>query len=79
MLMTRLVYLSFSLIILAINGAALWAALSSIQSPSAIVPGALIINIVMWPIALVVAYRIGQITGVEYLRKTKAKTSAAGA
>ncbi len=77
MLMTRLVYLSFTLIILAINGAALWAVMANVQSTSAIVPSALILNIVMWPLALVVAYRVGQVTGVEYLRKAKAKTSAA--
>jgi hypothetical protein len=79
MLMTRLVYLSFTLLILAINGAALWTALNGIQSASAIVPGALIINAVMWPLALVIAYRIGQVTGVEYLRKIKAKASTARA
>jgi hypothetical protein len=79
MLMTRLVYLSFTLLILAINGAALWTALTSSQSASAIVPSALIINAVMWPLALVVAYRIGQVTGVEYLRKINAKSSTARA
>jgi len=79
MLMTRLVYLSFTLLILAINGAALWTALTSTQSASAIVPGALIINAVIWPLALVVAYRVGRVTGVEYLRKIKTKGSTARA
>jgi hypothetical protein len=79
MLMTRLVYLSVMLIILAVNGAALWAMLNGTHEVDAIVPAALIFNIVTWPLALVVAYRIGQVTGVEYFRQIRAKMAAARA
>jgi hypothetical protein len=41
-----------------------------------IVPAALVINALAWPLALVVTYRIGQVTGVEYLHSIRARPSA---
>ncbi len=76
MMMTRVIYLTFVVVFVLLNGAALWALAGSSQSVSSIVPAALIINTLMWPITLVVAYRIGQVTGVEYLRKVKARAAA---
>lgn len=76
MLMTRVIYLTFVLVFGALNSAALWALSGSAQTVNPIVPAALIINTLMWPIALVVAYRIGQVTGVEYFRKVRARASA---
>lgn len=76
MLMTRLTYLLTTLILLALNGVALWAVLRGEQPIDAIVPAALIINLFAWPVALVVAYRVGQVTGVEYFRKVRTKIAA---
>jgi len=76
MLMTRILYLIFTILVLALNGAALWALSPSAQGVSAIVPAALIVNAIAWPVALLVTYRIGQLTGVEYLRKVRARRAA---
>jgi hypothetical protein len=75
MLMTRVLYFTFTLIFVLLNGAALWSVLNSIQETNVLVPTALIVNAVTWPLALVVTYRIGQVTGVEYLRKRRAKAA----
>lgn len=75
MLMTRILYVTLTLVMLALNGAALWALPEQTGSP--IVQTALVVNAVTWPIALMVAYRIGQVTGVAYLRKRRAALSAA--
>ncbi|WP_414463627.1 hypothetical protein [Hyphomicrobium sp. DY-1] len=61
----------FTLIILAINIAALWGVFRGSGEIAPVVPAALIINSVCWPLALVVAYRVGQVTGVEYFRKAR--------
>ena len=73
MLMTRIVYLSFTLVVLALNCAALLAVRNSPHEIDAIVPATLLINALAWPLALVIAYRIGQVTGVEYFRQVRAK------
>lgn len=73
MLMTRVIYLSFTLIFIAINGAALWAFQNRQQAGDIVVPAVLIINALTWPVALFVAYRVGQVTGVEYIRKMREK------
>lgn len=76
MLMTRFAYLCFMILVLSLNGAALWAVFHAGQPIEAIVPGALIVNLASWPLAVIIAYRIGQVTGQEYLRKARAKVSA---
>jgi hypothetical protein len=76
MLMTRIVYLSFTLVVHTLNFAALWAARNNPHEIDAIVPAVLLINALAWPLALVIAYRIGQVTGVEYFRQVRAKIAA---
>ena len=76
MLMTRIVYLSFTLVVLVLNCAALLAVRNSPHEIDAIVPAALLIDAMAWPLALVIAYRIGQVTGVEYFRQVRAKLAA---
>lgn len=76
MLMTRLLYLVFTLILVVLNAAALWALPGSPIEVNRVVPAALIINALAWPLVLVIAYRIGQVTGVEYLRSLRAKAAA---
>jgi hypothetical protein len=71
MQMTRILYLILTSVVLALNGAALWDLSSSAQGVSAIVPAALIVNAIALPVALAIAYRIGQLTGVEYLRRVR--------
>lgn len=75
MLMTRFVYLCATVFLLALNIAALLAVMHATQPSPAIVPGTLILNAVAWPLGLVVAYRVGQVTGVEYLRKVRGGTT----
>jgi hypothetical protein len=79
MLMTRFAYLCFTVLIFALNGVALWAVYRAAQPVDAIIPAALILNLVSWPLALIVAYRVGQVTGQEYFRKVRAKLAAAHA
>lgn len=74
MLMTRFLYLAVTLASVALNGAAL--ALLSGNGGAGIAQAALIANIVIWPVALYVSYRIGQVTGVEYLRKARERAVA---
>jgi hypothetical protein len=76
MLMTRFVYLCITILIFALNGVALWAVYHAAQPIDAIVPAALIMNMASWPLALMVAYRVGQVTGQEYFRKVRAKVAA---
>jgi hypothetical protein len=76
MLMTRVVYLSFIVLLFVINGIALWTLFTDSHEVAAVVPAALIINTIAWPIALIIAYRIGQVTGVEYFRKVRARLAA---
>lgn len=69
--MTRIAYISLNVVMLALNGAA-YLALSDIeQGVSPIVKTALVVN--AWPLALVIAYRIGQVTGIAYLRRRRAR------
>lgn len=71
--MTRIAYISLSVVMLALNGAA-YLALSDIeQGVSPIVKTALVVNALAWPLALVIAYRIGQVTGIAYLRRRRAR------
>jgi hypothetical protein len=76
MLMTRFAYLCFMVLILSLNGAALWAVFQAAPPIEAIVPAAFIVNLASWPLALIIAYRVGQVTGQEYLRKARTKDSA---
>jgi hypothetical protein len=76
MQMTRILYLILTSVVLTLNGAALWALSPSAQGVSAIVPAALIVNAIAWPVALAITYRIGQLTGVEYLRRVRARRAA---
>jgi cation transport ATPase len=71
MLMTRILYVSLMAILLALNGSAVWEASSAKPAMNATVFAALLVNIIAWPIALVVAYRVGQFTGVERLHKSR--------
>ena len=76
MLMTRILYLTFTLILVALNAAALWALSGSPVEVNRVVPAALVINAMAWPVALVITYRIGQVTGVEYLNSVRASAAA---
>lgn len=76
MLMTRLLYLVFTLILVALNAAALWVLSGSPVEVNRVVPAALIINALAWPLALVITYRIGQVTGVEYLHSVQTRAAA---
>ncbi len=76
MLMTRIVYLTFTSLTLALNLTALWSVLGGSAKVASVVPAALVINAVTWPLALMIAYRVGQVTGVEYFRKVRAKLVA---
>jgi hypothetical protein len=42
------------------------------------VTATLIINLISWPPAIVIAYRVGLVTGVEYFRKARAKVAQHG-
>lgn len=62
MLMTRFLLITSSILILALNGTALWHVLSAEPPLSPIVGGALVATAAAWPLAIVFAYRIGQAT-----------------
>ncbi len=76
MLMTRILYTSFLLFLLVLNGSALWWLAGTPQPVAGIVPAALIVNVVAWPLALVIAYRTGQFTSAEHWRKMRSKMGA---
>jgi hypothetical protein len=76
MLMTRILYASFLLFLLVLNGSALWTLMNPAQRVAGIVPAALIVNSVAWPLALVIAYRTGQFTNEEHRRRMRAKMGA---
>jgi hypothetical protein len=76
MLMTRLLYLIFTVILVGLNAAAFLALPVSSVEVNRVVPAALIINALAWPLALVITYRIGQVTGIEYLRSVRARVAA---
>lgn len=73
MLMTRIVYIALSVIMLALNAAAYLALSDIAQGVSPIVRTALVVNALIWPLALVISYRIGQFTGVAYLRRRRSR------
>lgn len=58
MLMTRIVYVTVCSLLVLTNGAALIEA----GGGRSFVTAALIANLLLWPLALVVAYRVGQAT-----------------
>jgi len=62
MLMSRFLYLAATLLVLSLNGAALWTLTQEGQAMMGLVPAALIVNAVAWPLALFATYRIGQVT-----------------
>lgn len=74
MQMTRILFLIFVTIFLGLNVTALMATRQ--ETVAAIIPATLVINAVSWPIALVIAYRIGQTTGIAYLRKVLGRRAA---
>jgi hypothetical protein len=76
MLMTRWLYISLTVFLVGLNIAALWALTGDTPEVNQLVPAALIINAISWPLALAIAYRVGQVTGVEYLRRRRAKSAA---
>jgi hypothetical protein len=76
MLMTRVLYASFTLILVALNVAALWQLARAEQAVSGLAAAALIVNAVAWPLALVITYRIGQITGANSRRSMRAGAAA---
>lgn len=63
MMKTRFLLVSSSGLILALNGLALWHVVRAEPPISPIVGAALVVNAVTWPLALALAYRIGQVTG----------------
>lgn len=62
MLMTRFLLIISTVLILAFNGLALWHVLGAEPRLSPVVAAALVVTAVAWPLALVMAYRIGQAT-----------------
>ena len=76
MLMTRLLYLALTVFLVGLNAAALVALSADAHDVSRIVPVALVVNAFTWPLALIVTYRIGQVTGLELLRKMRARAAA---
>lgn len=75
MQMTRFLFTVASLLLCSLNAAALWQLLSTYgpaPAPS-LAAAALVVNAVIWPLALVVAYRIGQATDAVAHRKAKAR------
>jgi hypothetical protein len=73
MLMTRVLLLTSSLLVLALNAAALWGLLATYETPPRLAVAALIVTAVTWPMALIIAYRIGQATAAEARRKARAR------
>ncbi len=73
MLMTRILLLSSSVLICALNAAALWGLFMADAAPPRLAVAALVVTAVTWPMALVIAYRIGQTTASEARHKAKAK------
>jgi hypothetical protein len=55
-----------------LNTAAFWQLLSIAGPAPSLAGTALVVNAVTWPLALIVAYRIGQATDAEARRKAKA-------
>lgn len=76
MLMTRFLYLVSSLLIFVLNGAALWHILIHDPAPSRLAVAALVVNAVIWPLALPITYRIGQATGRLHDIKVRAARKA---
>jgi len=74
MLMSRIVYFSVAGLLVTLNAAALALQAGGDSSASRpVITTALIINLLMWPLALVIAYRVGQATAA-----LKAKAAHAG-
>lgn len=69
MLMTRILFLAMSALMLVLDAAALWSISGAKESVGSVVPTALIVNAIALPAVMVMAYRIGQITGVAHFRK----------
>lgn len=73
MLMSRFLFAASSLLICSLNGAALWQVLTTNEAPPSLAAAALVVNAVIWPLALVAAYRIGQAANAEARHKATAK------
>ena len=77
MLMTRFLYSCFLLLLFGLNGSALWWLVDNAQPATSLVPAALIVNTSPGR-SLVITYRIGQVTGVEYRRNCGRRRRPAG-
>jgi len=73
MLMSRIVYISVAGILMTLNAAALALLIGGDSASRSVIMAALIINLLLWPLALVIAYRIGQATAA-----LKAKAARGG-
>ncbi len=66
--MTRFLYVALVATLLVLDAAALWYA-----DPRSLPAAALIVNAAVLPLALVIAYRLGQVIMVEKRRAARAK------
>jgi hypothetical protein len=73
MLTTRFLFAVSSLLICTLNVAALWQVLSSYEPVPSLAAAALVVNAVTWPLAILVAYRIGQAANAEARLKARSK------
>jgi hypothetical protein len=72
MLMTRLLYVTTSVLVILLNGTALALLLSDDRPQSSIVVAALVVGTVMWPLGLAMTYRIGQATArLRFVRERR--------
>lgn len=62
MLMSRIVYFSVAGLLVALNAAGLAVLFGGDTAPRQVVTVALMVNLFIWPLALAIAYRVGQAT-----------------
>ena len=79
MRVTRIVYWSIIVINLAVNVVSLLAVQNVLSGFSSIVPGVLLFNIIVLPIAIFGAYRIGGMAEEEYRKYAASNTPQAEA
>ena len=75
--MTRITYLALFFVNLAINGLALAHVTGRWLTDDHIVPAALVLNMVLWPVVIFAAYRAGGMTEEIYRSKEDAVHGAA--
>jgi hypothetical protein len=68
MLPSRLIYLAAGAANAALNGLALLQLGGQVSVSASLAPAALLFNIVAWPVAIFVAYRVGELAEGEFRR-----------